>query len=129
MKKLSITLLALVIGGQLYAQEESKFWKNIQISESLETAEKKEKPAQFMVTFPKDLPSSWLINAGVAYKFDDFFKYGTSKALIEYHKNTLTDKEQNNFQVGYGITDRIFSISDPNPDSEFDSRKKYLFRC
>lgn len=123
MKKISITLLALIVGSQLYAQEESKFWKNIQISESLETAEKKEKPAQFMVTFPKDMPSSWFINAGVAYKFDDFFKYGTSKALIEYHKNTLTDKKQNNFQVGYGITDRIFSISEPNPDSEFDAEK------
>ncbi|RXM52878.1 MULTISPECIES: hypothetical protein [unclassified Chryseobacterium] len=123
MKKLYITLLAITFGSELYAQSDSKFWQNIQISESLETAEKKEKPAQFMVTFPKNMPSSWLINLGVAYKFDDIFKYGVSKALIEYHKNTLTDKEQNNFQVGYGITNKILSISEADPFSEFDSEK------
>lgn len=123
MKKLYLTLLALVFSGKALSQADTTFWDRILISESLETAEKKQKPAQFMVTFPKDQPASWLINLGASYKIDDVFKYGIFKGVVEYHKNTLVDKEQNNFQVGLGLTDKIISITESDFYSKTDLEK------
>ncbi|SIT20191.1 hypothetical protein SAMN05421786_108213 [Chryseobacterium ureilyticum] len=114
MKKLPLTIFVLMLCNSLQAQEEpeekktseSAFWKHILISESMETAEKKEKPAQFMLTFPKNAPSSWLINLGVGYKWDSS-ETGISKIMLEYHKNTLTEKKQDNLQVGYGLVEKL----------------------
>ncbi|APU97149.1 hypothetical protein BV902_12965 [Sphingobacterium sp. B29] len=73
----------------------------------METAEQKESPAQLQITLPKKDKSSWLINAGVSYRLGDNATSSISKIATEYHKNTLTDKEQDNFSIGYGLTQLI----------------------
>ena len=70
----------------------------------METAELKEEPAQFQITLPNDGSSSWLINLGVSIKVKSKSPNWLAKTTIEYHRNTLTDEEQNNLEVGYSFT-------------------------
>jgi hypothetical protein len=90
-------------------KEKSWFEKNVKISQSMETAEQKELPAQFQVTLPKKDSSSWLVNLGVAIKLNTKSPRMLSKLTSEFHKNTLTDKEQENYQIGYSFT-RLLSV-------------------
>lgn len=84
--------------------ETPSFWERVKIAESMSTAEQKESPAQFQMTFPKNDPASWLLNLGLSYGIFPKAQKSISKIGLEYHRNTLTDQEQNNFQTGYGIT-------------------------
>ncbi|WP_118972340.1 hypothetical protein [Taibaiella koreensis] len=86
-------------------QAQTDIWKQLQIRQSMETAETREEPAQLLLTLPKDKDASWVMDIGVAYKFNTNDPGSTSfssKILSEFHRNTQTDKEQNNFQLGYG---------------------------
>lgn len=77
------------------------FKKNVQIRQSMETAEQKEEPAQFQITIPKDDSASWLINVGVSIRVNTKSAKMISKFSGEYHRNTLTDEKQNNLNLGY----------------------------
>lgn len=126
MKKNHILLLFFIFTTFLKGQdkkEESKFWNKILIGESMETAEQKESPAQIQITLPKKDSTSWLVNVGVSYDIASSVR-NFSKIEIEYHKNTLTDKKQNNFQTGYGLT-HFFS---ENPSTFFlNADAKYVY--
>lgn len=106
MKKILSAIIFLMLSFHTMAQQavantQSWFEKNVKISQSMETAEKKEEPAQFQITIPKTDSSSWLINIGISVAIKSKSANWLSKLTGEYHKNTLTDEKQNNVLVGY----------------------------
>ncbi|MDF2434142.1 MAG: hypothetical protein JWP44_3773 [Mucilaginibacter sp.] len=74
--------------------------KNFQLQNTFDESGKKPSPAQFQFTLPDGKAKSWLIDAGLAYKFAQSATF-TSKVLVEFHKNTLIDKTQENLSAGY----------------------------
>ncbi|MFI5452892.1 hypothetical protein ACHMWN_12135 [Pedobacter sp. UC225_61] len=78
------------------------FTRNVTISQSLATSEQEELPAQFTITMPKDKSTSYLINLGIG--INPHFK-GMKNVISaftgEYHRNSLTDDEQHNIQLGF----------------------------
>lgn len=81
-------------------QEEKSFWDDIEIAESMETSDQRGDPAQIQFTFPKDKSESYLINLGLAYRLPSAGNL-ISKIKTEFHKNSLLEKEQENFEIGY----------------------------
>lgn len=94
------TILALLI----IANITQAFSQNFKIRQSMETAEQRQEPAQFQVTFPKNADASWLVNVGASLAIKTNSTSFLSKLSGEYHKNTLTEKKQNNLNIGYGYT-------------------------
>lgn len=96
--------------------------KNIKIGQSMETSDQRSEPAQFQLTMPKNDTSSYLINLGVSVGLNFLSSSNLiSKFKTEYHKNTLIEKKQNNFEFGYQgtwnfashINTRYFVTFDP----------------
>jgi hypothetical protein len=84
------------------------FFSGLQIRKSFESASVLQKPAKFLFTSPHDGSDSWLADAGIAVTLGKLSSGTyTSKLIVEYHRNTLIDAEQNNFQMGYNFN--IFS--------------------
>ncbi|MCW3119346.1 MAG: hypothetical protein JWM28_3428 [Chitinophagaceae bacterium] len=144
MKYLSLYLIAVCIAftATAYAQPASKdsaakkasaktsfwegsFWKPLRIGQSMETAEKKEEPAQLMGTFPQKDPSSWLANLGISYALNNNSENSISKLTIEYHRNTLTDKKQKNFSAGYTLYQALGGTEDVFPFLSADFKYVY----
>jgi hypothetical protein len=103
MKKYIILILAGIFAS-VAAYSQTWFDRNVKIGQSMETAELKSEPAQFQFTIPQKDSSSWLINLGVSVKIKSNSARIISRAVAEYHKNTLTDKKQNNLSAGYNYT-------------------------
>lgn len=124
MKRIFFLMLILTFNN-IYSQRDSLFWKRILIGKSMETAEQKEKPAQFQITIPKD-STSWLVDFGISYKINNVKNQSSSKIILEYHKNTIVDKKQNNFQLGFGRTQFLGSNEDTN-GFYINSDLKYVY--
>lgn len=112
MRKLIIYFICLLFVSPVLAQNgeavaKKPFWKKLRLSQSMETAELKEEPAQFLITSPKKDSMTWLINLGISYVLNDNAGTSLSKLTAEYHRNTQTDKKQNNWQFGYGLSKRM----------------------
>ncbi|GAB3280943.1 hypothetical protein GCM10027347_56380 [Larkinella harenae] len=77
-----------------------KKW-NLKIRQSFQSEDTKPEPAILTATFPKNGPHSFLIDAaaGLTRELSQRFFI---QAETEYHRNTLIDKQQNNFQIGVG---------------------------
>lgn len=82
------------------------FEQNVTIGQSMATTDQQQLPAQFTVTLPKDKGGSFLVDfgAGVKLKFLSTKQSIVSKFIAEYHRNTLTDSVQNNYQFGIKST-------------------------
>ncbi|RLJ73679.1 hypothetical protein [Pedobacter alluvionis] len=74
--------------------------KDISIRNTFDEDVSKVTPAQFMFTIPRSGEKSYLVDGGIAYTLG-YLKNYTAKAIVEYHKNTMIEKEQDNFSVGY----------------------------
>ncbi|MEO7216308.1 hypothetical protein [Mucilaginibacter sp.] len=82
----------------------SPFFSNLQIRKSFEAADVLQKPVQLLYTAPHDGKNSWLADAGIGITLGKLSTGTfTSKLTAEYHRNTLIDAEQNNFQAGYNF--------------------------
>ncbi|CAD0218290.1 hypothetical protein [Chryseobacterium sp. JV274] len=109
-KTLTYTIIFLSFFDLVFSQdkkqndtEQTKKWafENITIGQSMATSEEQELPAQLSVTFPKGKKASYLINTGININFKiDRWPKLLGSFTGEYHRNTLTDKEQNNIQLG-----------------------------
>lgn len=99
MKVIIFAALLATVAGSAMAQDKTLI-KNLQLRSSFDESAKKPSPAQFVFTIPKGKDNSWLVDAGLAYKVAATTTF-TSKITAEYHKNTLIDKEQENFSGGY----------------------------
>jgi len=89
------------------------FEKNVTIGQSMATSDQQALPAQFTITAPQHKSASYAVNLGVNINLHSFGKYLTTKFTREFHRNTLTDSVQNNFQVGVKGT---FGLNPKNDD-------------
>jgi hypothetical protein len=122
----------LVLPLHLFAQNESHagfdkwFDRNVKIGQSMETADQRDLPAQFLITVPLKKPASYLIDMGVSVRLSSGkTSHYLSKLICEYHRNTFSDSSQNNFQLGYGYTWRF--AQHKNTDYLLTGDAKYLY--
>lgn len=99
MKKSILSLL--FVGFTLSAYSQDKFIDRFTLRQSFQSKNDKAEPAVFTFTNPKDKDESWLLNAAIGY---NLLKSSNSVLTLdpyfEYHKNTLIDKIQDNWQAG-----------------------------
>lgn len=99
MKKKFITLF--FIGFTLTSFCQDRFFDRLTLRHSFQSKNDKAEPAVFTYTKPKDKNDSWLLNAAIGF---NILKSNNSILTIdpyfEYHKNTLIDKIQDNWQTG-----------------------------
>jgi hypothetical protein len=101
MKTLTLITICLCSAVCGYAQSTVS---GFQIRKSFEASDDLQKPAEFMFTAPHEGSDSWLVDAGAAVTLGKLSAGTfTSKLTAEYHRNTLIDAEQNNFQAGYNF--------------------------
>lgn len=109
MKKIVFLYLGLVGFHYSYGQEKDAasekqkcpFMDNITLRQSFQSKNDKAEPAIFTYTNPEDKDESWLVNAAIGYNFICSSNLVlTVDPYIEFHKNTLVDKEQENWQAG-----------------------------
>ncbi len=96
-----------------------KFLSKITIQNEIDPLPDKPDPAIFQLTFPKGADDSWLIDAAIGYNFETKgqwirdvnseidFKKGKKRwsftPLFSYHRNTLVEEEQYNWQTGVSV--------------------------
>jgi len=99
-----ILLFPVLIFGQKDSSNSTKIWDIIEIRQSFGTTESKKEPAVFQFTIPEKGKNSYLIDGAIAVKVGKERKFGKGKLNMkfagEYHRNTLIDEEQNNWQLG-----------------------------
>lgn len=80
------------------------FFNNVQIRESFQTPDAQENPAQFALSIPSSGRNNWLVDGGISvnlgHSINDIW---TSKLIGEFHRNTLIDSAQYNYQLGYSL--------------------------
>jgi len=103
------------------------FGKQVSISQSTATSEQQQQPAQFLLTMPQKGKSSYLIDAGVSVDFSKQFKgFPLATLIMEYHRNTLVDSVQNNFQVGLKGTFTLHSSHSGDQNFYLITTPKYI---
>lgn len=94
------------------------FSKKVKIGQSMETSDQRAEPAQFQLTVPEKDKASYLINVGMSVNLDFIKPLNSnnyiSKLKLEYHKNSLTDKKQDNLEIGYQGTYNFASTTNDN---------------
>lgn len=114
MKGLRFTVLAgvLLCSSALIAQEKtssmSRFFEALELRQSFGSAGTRNAPVRFQLTIPKHEETSYLIDGGLGIPVVNF-KIGEAltmdgKLVGEYHRNTLIDEEQHNWQTGLSGT-------------------------
>ncbi|WP_128543261.1 hypothetical protein [Larkinella soli] len=99
---------------------------SLKIRQSFQSEDTRPEPAILTATFPKTGASSILIDAAAGLTGEvnqTFFIQGE----VEYHRNTLIEKEQNNFQVGIGARQFIGVVNDARSERSWvlNSNVKY----
>lgn len=103
---------ALLLTKSLAAQEQpssvSRFLDRLELRQSFGSAGTRNSPVRFQITIPRHEETSFLIDGGVGIPVTNF-KIGNSltmegKIIGEYHRNTLIDEEQHNWQTGLSGT-------------------------
>ncbi|WP_159478244.1 hypothetical protein [Dyadobacter sp. 3J3] len=97
MKIYCIFLLVIITQAEVWGQ-----WTPM-VRQSFESSDKKSEPAAFLATFPKGKGASFLIDGGIGLEKELSLNRLYFKAVVEYHRNTLIEKKQNNGQLGGGI--------------------------
>ncbi|AKH95209.1 hypothetical protein [Elizabethkingia anophelis] len=124
MKTLLLTAFLTLLSLSAYCQE--KFFDRFTLRKSFESKNDKAEPAAFTFTKPKDKDDSWLLNAALGYNL-----LANSSAnlildpYIEYHKNTLIDKIQDNWQAGVSSEWQSNDMSRSNWSPIFITAVKY----
>lgn len=77
------------------------WYKNITLRQSFDSKTDKAKPANITYTNPDDGDESWLVNIALGYDLTpDSEEIIIINPYIEYHRNSLVDKEQYNWETG-----------------------------
>lgn len=129
-KAVGILFTIICFSGTIEAQTATGFkqWfmNNVRVANSMQTLDLSEQPAQFQLTFPKYKAHSYLVNTGVAVILNNNTSLNYISDLnVEYHRNTLTDVEQNNFSAGYGFKWRFANSG--NSDYFMTGDLQYLY--
>lgn len=107
-KTICILCMGVFFSETISAQSTNTFaqWfnNNVHVANSMQTLDLSERPAAFQITLPKSRAPSYLINLGIAVVLDRHTQVNfVSDLNAEYHRNTMTDAEQNSFSAGYGF--------------------------
>ncbi|MFC6099097.1 hypothetical protein [Olivibacter domesticus] len=94
----SLACLYTVVAAQDTTEQKKSFFDRVELRQSFNTPDGKNAPVQFQMTFPKNKDHSFLIDGGIAYSLE---QWGDGKIFGEYHRNTLVEKEQHNWQAGF----------------------------
>ncbi|HSI76514.1 MAG TPA: hypothetical protein VK957_11475 [Lunatimonas sp.] len=99
MKSLLLSLLLVCVA--LTARSQDGFLDRFTLRQSFQSRNARAEPAIFTFTKPREKEASWLLNAAIGY---NLLKNSTSdltlNPYVEYHKNTLIDRMQDNWQAG-----------------------------
>ena len=80
------------------------FFGSFKLRQSFQTADLQQSPAQLQFTLPQNGKDSWLVEAAVSAAVIPLSSSTvTSKFVAEYHRNTILDEPQNNYQIGYNM--------------------------
>ncbi|NAS12284.1 hypothetical protein [Poritiphilus flavus] len=86
--------------GQDSDQDDS-FFNRITLRKSFQSKNDKAEPAVVTYSNAENKEESWILNAAVGVSILNNIEEGlTLSPYLEYHRNTLVDKEQDNFQTG-----------------------------
>ncbi len=77
-----------------------KIFEKVTLRQSFQSTSEKAEPAFITYTNPKNSQASWAVNAAIGYKFEPTTKALTIDPYFEFHRNTIIDKEQYNWQTG-----------------------------
>jgi len=81
------------------------FFTGFKMRQSFQTADAQQNPAALQLTIPDAGKSNWLVDAGLAVTLGKLSQGSfTSKLVGEFHRNTLTDSLQYNYQLGYNFS-------------------------
>lgn len=96
------TVLTLIfVGFAVSAYSQDKLIDKFTLRQSFQSKNDKAEPAAFTFTKPKDKDESWLLNAAIGFNIlESSNSVLTLAPYFEYHKNTLIDKVQDNWQAG-----------------------------
>jgi hypothetical protein len=110
--KFTLFVATLLFSHTLAAQEQpsslSRFLDRLELRQSFGSAGTRSSPVRFQFTIPRHEKTSYLIDGGVGIPVANF-KIGNTltmdgKVVGEYHRNTLIDEEQHNWQTGLSGT-------------------------
>jgi hypothetical protein len=109
MKK-TILLLSffLLVGFKSFAQIDTVYFS---VSKSFQSAKDKSKPAELNVTWPEDGVDSYSIDGALGVNFE-LADYSSIISSIEWHKNNLIEKEQDNLSLGLDFTTILNPLGD-----------------
>ncbi|SMD44437.1 hypothetical protein SAMN00777080_3058 [Aquiflexum balticum DSM 16537] len=107
MKKLFFILL-LFMANSVKSQENEaldvklKFKERVSVRKSFQTSSLMLEPAVFTITIPENKTSSWLFDGAISYEWinKEIFVPTNLRTIFEYHRNTLIEKEQFNYNFG-----------------------------
>lgn len=101
MKTAYCLIVPVLMALSSQAQEPTEFFDRFTLRQSFQSTKEKAESAVVTFTQPKDSVSSWLLNAAVGFNFlADTRLIMTLEPFIEFHKNTLVAKKQDNWQTG-----------------------------
>ena len=125
--KNSILLFILFFCVSVYSQDKDhNFFDRLTLRKSFESKDSEAEPATFTYTKPKNKDESWLLNAAVGINILPCTREILTLApYFEYHRNTLIDKEQNNWQTGLSLEWQTQNLAIKNWSPIFISALKY----
>lgn len=102
MMRVFLCYFLILTALQLEAQSASDPWyKRISLRQSFDSKTDKARPASITYTNPDDGDESWLINIAVGLDLTpDSEEIIIINPYMEFHRNSLVDKEQYNWQAG-----------------------------
>ncbi|WP_158858475.1 hypothetical protein [Lunatibacter salilacus] len=99
MKFLFTVVLLICVAFTVRSQD--SFLDRFTLRQSFQSTNAKAEPAIFTFTKPKEKEASWLLNAAIGVNLlESSNTVLTLNPYFEYHKNTLIDRVQDNWQVG-----------------------------
>lgn len=116
--KVLLLFLLLMFNTAFSQEEEDKrrtFFDKLILRKSFDSKNNMSKAAVITYTNPKNNKESWLLSAAIGIDLLE----NTDKILLlnpyfEYHRNTLVDSEQNNWQTGLSFEMQTSDLSKPD---------------
>lgn len=108
MRKIYLAIVCLYFSVGAFGQvkdtssREAPFFSKFQLRQSFQVPDMQQNPALLELTIPATGRASWLVDAAAALTLGRLSTNSfTSKLVGEFHRNTLVDSLQYNYQVGY----------------------------
>lgn len=106
-KLIMIAVLLLCAAGSFAMRRDTDsvrhkpLFDKFQLRQSFQDATGKENPAHLLLSLPSSGRSNWLVDAGISTRFAPLSgRHGLFSMVGEFHRNTLIDSVQYNWQLG-----------------------------